>query len=115
MRRILVVHDNELFLGQLGPALSAAGFEVVPCSSSMNAVALLDGPQPIDLVITRIGFERPPNGLSLAMMAKLKRRVPILFIANPKMAEHTTGIGEFLPASATPGEIVAAAEHILAP
>ena len=72
-------------------------------SSSMSAMDALE------LLVTRVIFpEGQPNGVSLALMTKMKKpNVKILFAALPETQEHTEGFGEFLPAPVDPADIVA--------
>jgi hypothetical protein len=59
--------------------------------------------------VTRVIFPAgQPNGVALALMARVKRPgVKVLFAALPELREHTEGIGKIIPAPADPAEIAA--------
>lgn len=113
MRRVLLVHDNDRYRGQLSGAFAAAGFDVVECNNSTTALDILAGQVSIDAVVVPAGLAKPPSGVVVAMAARLRRQVPVVFVANPKMAELVPGIGRFLLASANPAEAVSATLRLL--
>ena len=90
-------------------ALRSDGHEVRAFTDPMSALGALDEAKRVDVLITRVIFPPgQPNGVAIARTARLKRPgVKILFAALPEMREHTDGLGEFLPAPASPAEIAA--------
>jgi DNA-binding NtrC family response regulator len=114
--RIVVVHDDQEFRETVTAALEAAGHDVKAFSDSMSAIDALETAERIELLITRVVFpEGKPNGVSLARMARVKKRgVRVLFAARNENREHIEGIGEFLAVPVTGPEIVATATRILA-
>jgi len=107
--RIIVVHDDPSFTERTAAALVAAGHDVRAFTSSMSAINALEGAQRIEVLVTRVVFPAgQPNGVAVALMARMKKPgVKVLFAALPEMQAHTEGVGEFLPAPADPADIVA--------
>jgi len=108
LARIVIAHDDPEFVDNTVMALRAAGYDVAAFADSMSALNALEFAQVIEVLITRVLFrEGQPNGVALGLMARMKRPgIKVLFVAPPDMQEHTEGVGEFLPASATASEIV---------
>ena len=106
--RIVVVHDDPEFIERTVTALVSAGHDVRAFSSSMSAIEALEAAQRVEVLVTRVVFpDGQPNGVALALMAKVKKPgVKVLFAARPDMEEHTEGVGEFLPSPADPADIV---------
>ncbi len=96
---IVVVHDEPDFVEQMVETLTAAGWEAAGFSDPMAAIQAFDDADRIDLLITRVRFgPRKPHGISLALMAKIKRpRIKLLFTASPEYEEQARPLGEFLP------------------
>jgi DNA-binding NtrC family response regulator len=90
-------------------ALVAAGHDVRAFTDTMSALKALERAQRVEVLVTRVVFPPgQPNGVSLALIARLKRPgVKVLFAAEHETREHTEGLGEFLPAPADPVEIAA--------
>jgi hypothetical protein len=59
----------------------------------MSAIEALEAAQLIEVLITRVIFpEGQPNGVSLALMARVKKPgVKVLFAALPETQKHTEG------------------------
>lgn len=96
--QVLVVHDQHDALRSMTAALRQAGYDVVACSSSMDALAILDGPEPIAAVVTRIRFPKgQPNGAALVRMARIKRLgIKVVIIGQPEFQIEVRDLGEFL-------------------
>jgi DNA-binding NtrC family response regulator len=107
--RILVVHDDTGFTERTAAALVAAGYEVSAVTSSMSAIEALEDVRQIEVLVTRVTFpDGQPNGVALALMARVKKPgLKVLFVALAEMQAHTDGVGEFLPTPADPADIVA--------
>ena len=84
--------------------------------NSMSTLVALEAAQRVEVLITRVLFpEGLPNGVSLALMARLKRpEVKVLFVARPDTEEHTEDVGEFLPAPAKAADVVEIVGKMLA-
>ncbi len=82
---IVVVHDDPQFIELSVSALLDAGHDVRAFFSSMAAISVLEAPEQLELLVSRVVFpEGQPNGVSLARMARVKRPgVKILFVARP--------------------------------
>jgi DNA-binding NtrC family response regulator len=113
--RVVVVHDDPEFIERTVTVLLAAGHEVTAFSDTMSATEALQAAQRIEVLITRVRFpEGQPHGVALARMARMKRPgVKVLFVALPELRAHTEDVGEFLPMSVSPAEIVEAVERML--
>jgi CheY-like chemotaxis protein len=70
---LLVETEDEYRLEAVG-ALERAGFRVIACANSLDALDVLDGPEPVDMLLSRVQMpENNPHGFALARMARLKR------------------------------------------
>jgi DNA-binding NtrC family response regulator len=97
--RIVLVHEDAQFVEKISSGLTLAGYHVATFTDSMDALAALEDSKTAELLISgvRFGLGRP-NGVSLARMARLKRpKIKILFTDPPEFAEHTEGVGDFMP------------------
>jgi DNA-binding NtrC family response regulator len=115
--RIVIVHSEEEFLGQLSVALKEAGHEVAAFVDSMAALAALDHARTVEILITRAEFPAgQPNGVALALMARTKRPgIQVIFVALPQHAGVAEGLGAFLPMPVNAGEVVQTVERLLNP
>jgi|SRR5579859_3307140 len=113
--RVVVVHDDASFLGDLVKALDRAGYEVAAFPDTLGALAAITADERVAMMITRVTFpEGTPHGVSLALMARLKRpNLIILFIARPEMVEHAEGVGEILHTPALAEDVVAKVREML--
>jgi DNA-binding NtrC family response regulator len=113
--RVVVVHDDAAFLGDLVNTLTRAGYEVAGFLETRAALAAIEADEQIEMLITRVAFPAGmPHGVSLAQMARLKHRImKILFIARPEMVEYAEGIGEVLVMPVPPADVVAKAREML--
>jgi len=113
--RIVLVHDDPDFREYVATAMQAAGYEIKVFPGSMEAIDALEAAERIELLITRVDFPKgTPNGISLARMAKMKKRgIRVLFAARDENREHTDGVGELLPVPITGAEIVATVKRML--
>jgi CheY-like chemotaxis protein len=71
--RILVVEDDATLGQALCRILAHAGYEAVFSADFRSALQVLEGEQPIDLLLTDIVMPNGVNGLALARMARLRR------------------------------------------
>jgi DNA-binding NtrC family response regulator len=95
MHHILLVDDDEAFRDPAAQALRAAGFGVFPAHDHRRALELLEGTQPLDLLITDIVMPDHVNGLALARMAMLRRHgLKVLYISGydlPDLGDEALG------------------------
>jgi DNA-binding NtrC family response regulator len=90
---VIIAHDDSEFVDTMVTALRLAGLDVLGFASSMSALEALEAAQRIEVLITRVRFpEGQQNGISLALMARMKRpAIKVLFVAAP----DTEGVGQF--------------------
>ena len=69
--RILVVDDTEEFRYMAERALRGAGYDVKIAEDYQQALDLLAGPEPLDLMLTDIVMPGGINGFALARMRRL--------------------------------------------
>jgi CheY-like chemotaxis protein len=70
---ILLVDDDEAFSYAAAKSLRQAKFVVSVAPDHRLALQILEGPQPIDLLITDLVMPGGINGFALARMARLRR------------------------------------------
>ncbi len=112
---IVVAHDDAETLLDIASALRDAGYEVAHFTSSMEALDALEKAVTVRLLITRFTFPAgQPNGVSLAQMTRYRRQgVKVLFVGDPRNAEHAEGVGEFLAAPTTAHQVLEMARTLL--
>ncbi len=97
--RVLFVDDDEVIAASVAQTLRAAGYEVRTAVSFQVALDVLDGPDPLDLLITDLVMPRQVNGIALSRMARLRRAgLKIIYITGfdiPDIAE-TQAVGPIL-------------------
>lgn len=112
---VVLVNDDADFVQRAAAALRRAGYDVAGYTDSMSATGALHTAAKIEVLVTKVTFgQGKPHGLSLAMMARLRRPfVRVLFTAPPEFEEHTRGIGLFLPLPVGEQDLVAAVWQML--
>jgi CheY-like chemotaxis protein len=119
--RILIVYDHDPFVRPAVAALREAGHDVVGVIDPMDALAALDRPHNVELLITCVEFPAgQQNGVSLALMARHNRprnssALKVLFLDKPEVLEHAEGVGECMAEPVDVAAIVAAADRLLSP
>ena len=113
--RVVVVHDDASFLGDLVNALNRAGYDVAAFAETPAALAAIETDERVEMLITRIIFPQGmPHGVSLALTARLKRRnIKVLFLARPDMVEHAEGVGDVLVMPVLAEDVVAKVREML--
>jgi CheY-like chemotaxis protein len=72
---ILVVEDDEAYRRLVVRMLETAGYHVMTAGDFAAAMAIIEGPDPIDLLLTDVGMPPgTPHGVSIGSIAQLKRR-----------------------------------------
>src|ERR1700761_8083054 len=96
--KLVIVHDDAQFIDAAQAALRRDGHDVVGLCDAMVALAALEAAQRVEILITTV--ETPagqPNGVSLALMARSKRRgVKVLFVGREEAKDYTEGVGVLL-------------------
>ncbi|MFT8246141.1 response regulator [Roseomonas sp. BN140053] len=78
--RILLVEDETCIRELLAEALSEADHEVLEASDGEEAMAMLDGPDGFDLLLTDVHFPGRFDGLDVARCARLRKPgIPVVF------------------------------------
>jgi DNA-binding NtrC family response regulator len=113
--RVVVVHDEPEFIGQLTTALKAAGHPVLSFTDPLVAWDTLNTKQPFDVLITRIEFQPGrSNGVALARMARtMHPGIRVLFTALPQYASHADGVGTFLAMPVSIQDVTEAVRRLL--
>jgi CheY-like chemotaxis protein len=70
---ILLVDDDEGCCITLGQILRKAGFDVTSATGFQSALEVLEGEQPVDLLVTDLVMPSGVNGIALSRMARLRR------------------------------------------
>jgi CheY-like chemotaxis protein len=74
-RHILVVEDDPAYRRLVVRMLERAGYRVTAVEDFSAAVKVIDGAEPIDLLLTDIGMpEGTPHGLSIGNVAQFRRQ-----------------------------------------
>ncbi len=72
--RLLVVEADRVFGQTLCQVLGHRGFVVALATDFQSALAILEGEQPLDLLLVDIVMPGGINGIALSRMARLRRR-----------------------------------------
>jgi DNA-binding NtrC family response regulator len=113
--RIVVVLDDSGLAAQTATAFNAAGYEAVSFADSMAGIEALTDADRIELLITSVNFAAgQPNGVSLALMARMRRPgLKVLFIGGAELREYTEGVGAFTTSPVTVSRLVEIATPML--
>ena len=114
-QRVILVHDDAKVLAEMAAALNSNGYEVSAFASTLQALDAIEPADRVDVLVTSVLFPLgTPHGISLAQMAKSKRpEMRVLFTAAPEFADHTAGIGDFLPLPVDPADLVKAVARLI--
>jgi DNA-binding response OmpR family regulator len=115
--RIAVVHDDPEFLAEAAASLASAGFEVCAFTDPIDAVDAIKHHRDLDLLITRVNYGSGKlHGLALARMARYAdQRTRVLFVGQRRYLAEAEGIGAFVVAPCTLGQLCSAVDEILMP
>jgi PleD family two-component response regulator len=113
--QVVVVLDDLEFADQAVRGLVAQNYEAIALPDPLAALDALESAVRVELLITcTIHAEGQPNGVSLALMAKAKRRdVKVIFVGTPEQAQYTEGLGTFLTSPVTVEVVVETAVSLL--
>jgi CheY-like chemotaxis protein len=70
---VLLVDDDDRFRYATTKALENAGFAVVAAPDHHKALQVLEGNDPVDLLVTDVLFPKGIHGFALARMARMRR------------------------------------------
>ena len=109
---IVIVHDEPCYAEKLAAPLNRAGFETALFPDALAAMAALDAPRRIRLLITRVAFAPGrSNGVALARMLRGRvASVKFLFICRPEYVTEARELGTVVFYGAPPDVV---ARHAL--
>lgn len=112
---VVLVHDVTRFAAEAAAALRDAGYQVTVFTDPVKALDALDAAQTVEVLVTRVNFPPgKPNGVSLAMMTRLRRpEVRVVFTARADMERHVHGIGELVTAPISVPDLVQTVQRLL--
>lgn len=106
--------DDEAFCYAAAKALRSAGFVVSLAPDHHLALQILDGPEPLDLLITDVVMPGGINGFALARMARMRRlELSVLYVTGYDQPMEE-GIGKVLRKPISLDTLVAEARNALA-
>lgn len=112
--RVILVHDQPVFLQRASRALQDAGYDVAAFANSLDAWPEIAEGAAADVLVTMIRFaEGLPNGVALARRARLAREMKVVFIGTKDMACHADDLGPVLESPVTPEALVSAVAKAL--
>jgi len=113
--QVVVVLDDLDFANQAVEELAAKNYKAIVLPSPLAALDALEGAVRVELLITcTVHAEGQPNGVSLALMARSKRRdVKAIFVGTPEQERYTEGLGAFLISPITVETVVETAVRLL--
>lgn len=113
--RVVVVHDEPEFVGEVATALRLAGHEVATFPDPLAAWDALEATRETEVLVTRVEFQPgKSNGVALARMARANRpEIRVLFTALPEYASHTEGLGTLMPMPVRVPDVVEAVTRLL--
>jgi DNA-binding LytR/AlgR family response regulator len=81
--RVLVVEDEPVIAADLEDRLTEMGFEVAGlCSSGEAALAMLETPATVDMVLMDIQLEGALDGIQTAGIIRQKQSLPLIFLTS---------------------------------
>lgn len=116
--RILVVDDDEITATSLAQCLSTAGHEAQVASSFQDALEVLEGPGPLDLLITDLIMPRQINGIALSRMARLRRAgLKVVYLTGYELPEAAKdqALGPILRKPVSEAMLLEQVEQVLGP
>jgi DNA-binding NtrC family response regulator len=108
--RVVLVHNDVVFLRACEFSLSHAGCTVEAFDNSLSALRRLEQPDHVDVLVTRTQFPRgQANGVALANMARThKPGIKVVVTSVPELAGYSEGLGVVLQAPVSPADVVTA-------
>jgi len=92
--RVLFVEDEFLICMLMAEVLHDEGFEVIEAEDGTQAVAVIDGPNDFDLLLTDVQMPGPIDGIQVAIRARQRQpHVPVIVVsARPDSAQRLDGL-----------------------
>lgn len=104
--RVLLVDDDEGFRYAAAKALRNSGFEVIDVPDYRGALELLDGDEPVDVLVTDIVMPERIHGFALARMARMRRPALKILYLTAYDLPATEAIGKVLRKPVSDTELV---------
>ena len=105
-RKILVVEDEEVVRRLVVRLLRAAGFGVIEAESEDDALAIAQGGQAFDLLLTDVVMPKIDGRLLYERMAKHRTDLPVLYMSGYTDKEELLRGENFLQKPFSPDELV---------
>ena len=92
--RVLFVEDEFLIRMLMAEVLRDEGFEVIEAANGSQAVAVIDGPEGFDLLLTDVQMPGPMDGIQVAIHARQRNpHVPVVVVSGrPDSALRLAGL-----------------------
>ena len=115
-RHILMVDDDEIFREAAAKVLRDAGVDVRLAPDHRVALDVLEGNDPVDLLVTDIVMPDRVNGLALARMGRLRRRtLKVLYVTGYDISGvEDEALGRVLRKPVEPDALIAEVRRALA-
>ena len=115
---ILVIEDDDAFRRLVEQMLQRGGYTVFPVRDFTAAIEIIEGDQPIDLLLTDVSLPAgTPHGISVAQMAKTRRpHLKVVFMTgsyDPGMLDAMTDGAALLTKPFRAEKLLAAVESAL--
>jgi DNA-binding NtrC family response regulator len=112
---IVIVLDEADASERTAAMLQAAGYDAISLPDSMAALDAMEGAVRVEVLVTCVDHGAgKPNGVALARMARYKRPgIRILFVGAAEFAQHTDGLGVFIPDPVTAEDVTNAVVRAL--
>jgi CheY-like chemotaxis protein len=113
-----VIEDDPAYCRLVKRMLEAAGYSVATAPDYIEGLAIVEGTEPPDLLLTDVNLPTgTPHGISIGMMAMRKRReLKVVYMTgehDPKKLAHLTDTAPILRKPFTSGEMVEAIKKAL--
>lgn len=118
MRRVLIVEDDPLIRQNVADYLANAGFEVMEARTGDEALDLLAGTDPVDLIFTDVHMPGRANGNKVGLVAKqLRPGLPVIHASGrPQDPKAPPGAADlFIPKPYGLHDVLAAILRLLPP
>jgi hypothetical protein len=113
--RVVISLNEPGFADRVASVLNACGFDSAALPDSMVALSALEAANRVELLVTCCDHgPGKPNGLSLALMARMRKPgIKVLFVGPPELASKVEGVGAFIASPVTEEGIVGAATRLV--
>lgn len=112
---ILVVDDEEVLARMVARILQGDGYAATAVASPLDALAILTGPDPLDLLLTDVRMAELSGTLLAALAQQIRPGLPTILSSGYPPKEEAGGIEphHFLPKPYTHDELLAVVQRVL--